>query len=241
MTTARPTEDTTVAFERAVRLDRPPLADPVAGAAAPAEPPAEPRSYTGRPRLPLPAPETSELFARRWSCRTLTGPVTAAQVAAVLGTAVRARPERPESRPYPSAGARTTVEWYAAVCRADGVAPGVYHYDPHAHALDVLDEDDPSAVVAEVLEGQPFDPLVPPLLLIASAVFPRSQASYGARGHRYAYLEAGAAAMAVDLAAGSAGLRCCWIGGFPDRPVAELIGVDLELQSEAPVITVAVG
>lgn len=236
-------EGPTVAFERAVRLESPPGVDsqPSSGEVPEAWVRVNRKAYPRLPKIELADAPTTGQFESRTSCRTLTGPVSASQLAGVLGTAARAPHERPDGRPYPTAGARTAVEWYAAVSRLDGLPPGVYHYDAHNHVLDVLDDLDPTAAIAHVLAGQELEPRVPPLLLIASASFPRTHVKYGPRGHRYAYLEAGAAAMAIDLSVGHLGLRSCWIGGFPDQELSDIIGVDYEIERESPVVAVAVG
>ena len=59
-----------------------------------------------------------------------------------------------------------------------------------------------------------------------SAVFWRSRFKYGARAYRFALLEAGHVAQNYLLAATALGLSACPVGGFFDRRVDALLGID---------------
>jgi SagB-type dehydrogenase family enzyme len=57
-------------------------------------------------------------------------------------------------------------------------------------------------------------------------MFWRSRFKYGLRGYRFTLLEAGHLVQNVLLSCTALGLAAVPIGGFYDRPVDELLGVD---------------
>ena len=204
------------------------------------------KRYPRFPTVPLPAAglatlTVSETLAARRSVRTALKPIAVEDISAILGEAIRARPENPLSRPYPSAGARNATELYALVSTegVTGLQGGTYHYDPHRHSLDVLDTLDVQDTIQKLTVAQLTD--APPLLLVFSIILHRTCVKYGGRGLRFAYLEAGAAAMAADLSATARSLGCCWLGGFDDHALSAAIDVSLDLDLETPVLCLAVG
>jgi SagB-type dehydrogenase family enzyme len=63
-------------------------------------------------------------------------------------------------------------------------------------------------------------------VIVVSAVFWRSRFKYGLRGYRFVLLEAGHVAQNILLAAAALGLAAVPLGGFYDRRVDELLGVN---------------
>ncbi|MFB9869171.1 nitroreductase family protein [Vreelandella sulfidaeris] len=61
---------------------------------------------------------------------------------------------------------------------------------------------------------------------------------YGARGARYVYLEAGAAAQNLQLQAVAQGLGSVWVGGFDDEATGHILGLKVPL---TPIILLCVG
>ncbi|WP_440712825.1 SagB family peptide dehydrogenase [Gordonia sp. FQ] len=130
--------------------------------------PARPEPYPGVP-LPLPAPDLDDRYRNdpplaaviddRVSTRSFDDdhPLTAAQLGELLYRCARTRsvrtvgPDRPvpeelPSRPYPSGGSLYELEVYPVIRSVDGIAPGMYHYDSFAHALEPVAEFDDDAV-----------------------------------------------------------------------------------------------
>jgi SagB-type dehydrogenase family enzyme len=188
----------------------------------------------------------SAALENRFSCRLFGAmPVTLAEIAAALAAGFgMLRPglrsnDRPVPRPSPSAGGLYPLESYVLARRVEGLETGVYHYAGATHALELL----PSRVssmtdLAAVFLNQDFVNTAA-AVLVTVAVPDRTLLKYGDRGYRYLLLEAGHCAQNVNLVCAALGLGCCNIGGFLDRALAALLGVDAEL--EFPVYAQAIG
>lgn len=130
-----------------------------------------------------------------------------------------------EFRTAPSAGALYPVETYLAAHSIEGLRPGIYHYDVHGHALELLSEGDFRAAVAEAALGQEFTASAN-AVFIWTAVFARSKVKYRERAYRYIYLDAGHIAQNLALAAVALGLGSCQIAALFDDEANALVGVD---------------
>jgi SagB-type dehydrogenase family enzyme len=195
------------------------------------------RSYPLARRLRLPAANPSAislsdcLDARR-SVRTFAErPLSLARLANVLaGARVRQRGVWEAEvgvdiglRAYPSGGGLYPIETYVALLRVEGIAPGVAHYDPYAHELQVFEPSLQPDALARALGGAaPWVPVV----LFACALFERSVVKYGRRGYRFAMLEAGMLTYLYALVATASGLGSLHWGGFLDDEVHDLLGLD---------------
>ena len=126
-------------------------------------------------------------------------------------------------RAAPSGGALYPLELSVAARRVEGIAPGLYHFDP---LDDVLEKVHPGAVA--VAATTPFAETAggAAAVIFVSALFWRSRFKYGLRGYRFALMEAGHVAQNVLLAATALGLGAVPLGGFYDRRVDELLGVN---------------
>jgi SagB-type dehydrogenase family enzyme len=141
-------------------------------------------------------------------------------------------------RAAPSAGALYPIETYVVSFDVEGMDPGIYHYIPSRHHLELVREgnfhnDFISAALYQDMAGR-CD-----LLYVLTSVFRRVTWKYGDRGYRYAYIEAGAISENIYLQATSLGLVSVLIGAFFDDKVSELIGIDG--RKEAPILLHAVG
>lgn len=133
-------------------------------------------------------------------------------------------------RAAPSAGALYPVETYISAQLVRDIPPGIYHYAPQEHALELLHGGDFREDVAKAALDQDF--LAEAAVLFAwTAVFPRSAWKYGDRAIRYVYLDAGHIAQNVALAAVALGLGSCQIAALYDDEVNALLGVDGEDES----------
>jgi len=127
-------------------------------------------------------------------------------------------------RSIPSGGALYPLELYVACRRVDGTDSGVYHFDPLRHGLELLG---PLADAA-FAELSPYEEVLGSCAacVLMTGMFWRSRFKYGARAYRFTLLEAGHAAQNLLLAVAALGLAAVPIGGFYDRRVDELLGID---------------
>jgi SagB-type dehydrogenase family enzyme len=131
-------------------------------------------------------------------------------------------------RPFricPSGGAMYPLELYVHAARTPGLQPGIYHYHPGEHALRLLVDGDQTRTLGMSLVQQKM-PLNCSALIFISAIFGRSTFKYGQRGYRFALLEAGHVAQNLILSAGGLGLGAVPVGGFFDREIDEILGLD---------------
>jgi SagB-type dehydrogenase family enzyme len=159
------------------------------------------------------------------------GPVRVEQLAKVLWMSYGVNRDNEGTvypRPFrmiPSGGALYPLELYVQASRVEGLAPGLYHYDPEAHELDVLRQGDESEALARCLVQADLGRSAAAVVLI-TAVFARSVFKYADRGYRFILLEAGHLAQNATLIGQEMGLATAPIGGYADRDVDRYLGVD---------------
>jgi SagB-type dehydrogenase family enzyme len=190
------------------------------------------RTHRHRPAIALPQSKLPRrrlrelLLARRsglvGSCR----PLALRELAAVLQASYAASQRGPETfrRPVPSGGALYPLELYVVALAIDGVEPSVSHYNPFRHSLELLGPTDRDRVRPALVDPALADSAA--ALVVVTALFWRSRFKYGARGYRFALLEAGHVTQNAVLAATSLRLQTLPLGGFYDRRLDELVGAD---------------
>jgi SagB-type dehydrogenase family enzyme len=200
-------------------------------------------SFDQYPELELPqtrAPfskSLEEALLTRTSARTLAPvPISLAKLAAILHCAygvTRSNEGTNFPRPFrtvPSAGALYPVEIYFHSSKIDEIPTGLYHYDPSRNAVHRLREENLSAQIASALV-EPALAYDASIILFITALFERATFKYGERGYRFTLLEAGHAGQNINLAVNGLGLGSLNIGGFFDRELDELLGLDGVSQS----------
>ena len=167
-------------------------------------------------------------------------PLTLSQVSELLyaGCGVTAKASGHGLRAAPSAGALYPFEIYLVVNRVEDLEPGIYHYDPQPHALELRAQGAFSGDLVLACLGQEFL-FGAGIVFVLAAVFDRACHKYGDRGYRYVYMEAGHISQNLYLQAASLGLGTVAIGAFFDHQVNALIGLDGT--KEAAVYLQAVG
>jgi SagB-type dehydrogenase family enzyme len=151
------------------------------------------------------------------------GPATFAGLSAVLAAAyaVRSPDGAPSTGTVPSAGALYPLAVHVLLREALGPAdPGLWWSDPRTQRLHRL-ADPPTDVHALFVPEPSCAALLErrqPVVFL-SADLARPSRKYGARGYRYALLEAGAALQAASLTAAEVGLPLRAIGGIDDGAV----------------------
>ncbi len=203
------------------------------------------KTYTNMARHALPAPwqvDTTSLRAameRRRSVRSYgAGALTQEELATLLHAASGITDQERAFRAAPSAGALYPIETYAFVQGVVGLAPGIYHYALHTHALELIRAGDFSHELTRAGLLQSFLGKAP-VCLALSAVFQRTRWRYHQRTYRYVMLEAGHIGQNVYLAATGLGLGACAVGAFLDGTLNELLRIDGE--QEAALYLLSVG
>jgi SagB-type dehydrogenase family enzyme len=128
-------------------------------------------------------------------------------------------------RAAPSAGALYPLELYFHALAVDGLEPGLYHYNPAHSNLRRLRAGDLSYELGSAM-AQPMLAYGSSMLVLITALFPRLTFKYGERGYRFALLEAGHVAQNINLAANAYGFASVNLGGFYDREIDALLGLD---------------
>jgi SagB-type dehydrogenase family enzyme len=92
-------------------------------------------------------------------------------------------------RPVPAGGARFPCELYLLAARDQPIPPGVYHYDPAHHSLDVIRTGDYTRALATGRESA--DTSCPSLSLLITVAFWKNVFKYGEFSYRLHSLDAG--------------------------------------------------
>ncbi len=200
------------------------------------------------PVLELPKPPhdnpLSELLHRRCSVRSFENQVMSLVSLAQLldaGCGLNGLREVDgqyyEARNSPSAGGLYPLEVFLSIQAVEGLAPGLYHYEPRSHGLHWVNQAVPTDFIEPFLQQ---DYIVNAnAVFVFTSVFMRSMSKYGERGYRFALLEAGHQAENICLMAVQLGLGSLCIGGFHDMDLNTILGIDGE--RHAALYCVAVG
>jgi len=137
-----------------------------------------------------------------------------------LAWAAQGMAARSGQRTAPSAGALYPLELYVAVANVQGLAAGVYRYEPSAHRLDAIAQGDRRRALVAAALGQRWIGEAAAVFVIAG-VERRTTAKYGRRGVRYVHMEAGHAAQNLLLQATALRLGATVVGAFSDAAVED--------------------
>ena len=203
------------------------------------------KRYPGavRTRLPQVPPIQADLgrviHARRSGHDFAQRPLALDEVATLLGLSCGVTEDGAiPRRAAPSAGALYPVETYLVAARVDGLPPGIYHYAALEHVLEMVRPLDGFEAFRYILPAGLFA-AAPPLIVVFSVVFERTQLKYVERGYRFGLLEAGHIAQNLLLVATALGMCSVSMGGFMDDPFNALMQFDTG--KEAVVYGVLVG
>lgn len=130
-------------------------------------------------------------------------------------------------RPYPGGGAMYELELYLTIADCDGLAPGLYHYDPERHSLR------PVAEFAESMrqllrEAQLSSGAAapPPALITLAARFQRFAWKYQSMAYATILKNVGVLYHQLYLTAAVMGLAPCGLGGGNSDLFAALAGLE---------------
>lgn len=121
----------------------------------------------------------------------------------------------------------------------DGLAPGIYHYQPIAHALETVKLGSLCSELAEVLVTAPGPAFSAPALIVLAAHWKRTLSKYQERGYRILLLDAGHLAQNILLMAAALDLGACPLAGFLDDRLGELL--QLEPVAEPVLYAIMIG
>ena len=132
-------------------------------------------------------------------------------------------------RTAPSAGALYPLELSVVAGNVEGLAPGVYHYQPDRHQLQQTLPGDQRDLLARAAHGQSWVRTAAAVIVI-TAVYERTTGKYADRGIRYVHMEVGHAAQNLFLQAEALDLATVVVGAFEDDAVAALLGLPGDAQ-----------
>jgi len=141
-------------------------------------------------------------------------------------------------RAYPSAGALQPIEAYVYAGMVEGVARGIYHYNPGSHCLEPIKMGDYTRPLWEAGLGQEHLRSAPAIIIL-TAVYPRTAWKYGLRAYRYVHWDAGFAGENIYIACEALGLATVAVGAFYDEAVCRLLEIDCD--NEIPMLLFPVG
>lgn len=191
---------------------------------------------SGSITLPEPLHEglsVEEAIRQRRSTRSYSDEaVTLAEVSQVLFAAqgITGKLGDRSLRAAPSAGATYPYEVYIFVNRVENLAPGIYHYLPQEHGIELVKAGDFGEDLSAACVGQTM-PAEAALTIVLAAVPERTIDVYGQRGLMYIYMEAGHISQNIYLECASLGLAVVAVGAFYESEVDDLIGLDGEQEA----------
>jgi SagB-type dehydrogenase family enzyme len=125
-------------------------------------------------------------------------------------------------RTAPSAGALYPLKLYVVVGNVEGLAVGVYKYEPETHTLIKTMDGDQRQSLAQAALGQ-ASVQQSAVDIVITAVYEITTVKYGERGIRYVHMEAGHAAQNICLEAVALELGAVTIGAFDDAGVQQVL------------------
>ncbi|HLK02437.1 MAG TPA: DUF1702 family protein [Streptosporangiaceae bacterium] len=224
-----------------------------AGTTHPVEPVVKPQASQ---HVPMHRPRWDDLYRndppvvvamerRRSARRYGESPVTAVQLGELLFRTARVRslisaapdgvgpPDVPakgtpySDRPYPSGGACYELELYLTVSDCQGLAAGVYHYDPLGHRLEPVSAD--GAAADELLSAARMSAALdgPAQVLISmTARFRRLSWRYEGLAYRLVLMHVGVLMQSLYLACAAMGLAPCALDAVDIDVAARAFGTD---------------
>jgi len=141
---------------------------------------------------------------------------------------VRKKTDKITLRTVPSGGARHPLETYLFVQRVEGLKPGLYHYLPLDHSIELIKPAESFAegsekLLDEALLAHNFGAAVS---FIWTAVPYRSERAYAFEAYRLILLDAGHVCQNLYLACEAIGAGTCAVGAFDQEKSDRLLGVD---------------
>jgi SagB-type dehydrogenase family enzyme len=184
------------------------------------------RSMRRHGARPLTVTDLGDLLYRTARVRSLIGIEQPAQPDEEKGNGYKL-----SDRPYPSGGACYELEFYVTAGDCDGLARGVYHYDPLGHRLEPVSAE-PAAVdellgcarVAAAM-AQP-----PPALISMTVRFRRLSWKYEGLAYRMVLMHVGVLIQSLYLVCTAMRLAPCALGSVSIESAARAFGTDWRVE-----------
>ncbi len=172
------------------------------------------------------------IFSRKSRRKFSSEALSLAELSYLLWTTqgVRKKTDKMTLRSVPSGGARHPFETYVFVQRVDGLEPGLYHYLPLDHSLELVKpaesfQDDTEKLLDEALLNHNFGAAA---TFIWTAFPYRSERAYAFEAYRLILLDAGHVCQNLYLACEAIKAGTCAIGAYDQEKSDRLLGVDGE-------------
>ncbi|MFA5626431.1 MAG: SagB family peptide dehydrogenase [Hydrogenophaga sp.] len=202
-------------------------------------PMSEQRTALYRPAADSTGPDFFTVLEARRSRRTPgETPLTLSQLGEFLWRSARvqahsaADPQHPgsyesTSRPYPGGGAVHELELYLTVSRCEGLAPGLYHYDPLAHELERVADlgKKQQTMVQQAMNSSGLNQ-PPDVLITLAARFGRVAWKYEGVAYALTQKNVGGLYQQMYLVATALGLAPCALGAGNSDIFSEATGMD---------------
>jgi SagB-type dehydrogenase family enzyme len=195
-------------------------------------------------RLPEPVTDGAvslekTIKARRTIRSFSSEPLSLHQLSQLLWATYGITDDRGFKRAAPSGGALYPMDVYGVVGEegVQGLAAGVYHFEPVGHAVSLHRGGDhrqglSRAALSQMWIGEA------PLSLLITAEYRRITDKYGRRGIRYAIMEAGHMGQNLFLQAEALGLGAGIVGAFDDNQVTNVLHLP---KTQEPLLIMPVG
>lgn len=192
---------------------------------------AEPESFkrydTAHITLPAPSGATQPLGEALATAPAAPARLSLARLSTMLHltAGVTSRRGGNALRAAPSSGALFPSEVYVVAERVEGLANGVYHYDPDTHRLDVVGPAPAAQSGADAL-------------IVVTAIFRRTGYKYLDRAYRYAVADTGHLLENLRLATHANGARFGLMPAFDELAMAAVLKVDGQEEGVLSVATI---
>jgi len=140
-------------------------------------------------------------------------------------------------RTAPSAGALYPLKLYVVAGNVEGLAVGIYEYEPETHTLVKIMDGDQRQSLAQAALGQ-TSVENGAINIIITAIYEITTVKYGERGIRYVHMEAGHAAQNICLEAVVLKLGAVTVGAFDDAGVQQVLQLH---DDEVPLYIIPLG
>ena len=178
------------------------------------------------------------ILEERQSLHDYGKPITLQQVGEFLYRAARMRalmePDPSQGlyfqssrRSYPSGGIGYELELYLTIGECDGLAAGLYHYQPLEHRLYRLSgETDHTRTMLQTAGNSTEKPCTPQVLISLAARFPRVSWKYSSIAYSVILKNVGVLYQTMYLVATAMDLAPCAIGSGSNLALAQAAGLD---------------